>query len=203
MSTHADGPPSQQQTLAAVIKDEIILIGSLVFFVGIISTDTYYSKFGISYQFLDLPTFHIIYRGITMVLDAPCLVIPYILAVVWFVVDSFAAKKGHVGFIHYRGPTTYLVILILLAISYPLASRAGSKKAKADLYQATSMLPKIVYLELKTGEKFTLGDGFRLLVIDSSYVVFFKPLEANATSTFPNIKRFPKENANVIETNPP
>src|SRR4051812_8536687 len=68
-------------TIAAIIKDQLVILGSLVLAVGIISTHSYYAVFGIKYQMLDLPTFHMVYHGLLILIDAPYLLAPYFIAV--------------------------------------------------------------------------------------------------------------------------
>lgn len=199
-------PGEKPQSLAGLVKDQIVLIGSLIFFVGIIANDTYYNQFGINYQFLNLPTFHIIYRGLTILLDAWYIIIPYLIAVAWLGFDSFAILRNWKGFLNFRGLATYVLIFILLIIAYPLATYAGRRQATKDLIEDTSTLPKIVYIKIgkdqASSETYGFPDRYRLLVIDSDFVVLFKPLEAIAdlASTLPNIKRYPKGEINALET---
>lgn len=198
----------KSQSVAEIVKDQLVLIGSLIFFVGIIANDTYYNQFGINYQFLDLPTFHIIYRGLTILLDAWYIIIPYLIAVAWLGFDSFAILRNWRGFLNFRGLATYVLIFVLLIIAYPLATYAGRRQAIKDLIETTSTLPKIVYLKLTAGkdpassETYGFQDRYRLLVIDSDFVVLFQPLKAasDLDSTLPNIKRYPKGEVNALET---
>jgi hypothetical protein len=186
--------------ISGIIKDQLVLIGFLIFFVGIISTHTYYASFGIKYQFLDLPTFHIIYHGLLILIDAPYLIIPYLVAVVWLGLDSYTKVKRWRKLAQLRGVLTYILVIPLLAISFPLARHAGEKLADVDLHENSSQLPKIVNLQLSSGEKYGMADQYRLLVVDSTYTVIFKPLDPGDNSTLPNIKRFSKSQINVIET---
>ncbi len=187
-------------TIAAIIKEQLVILGSLVLAVGIISTHSYYAVFGIKYQTLDLPTFHMVYHGLLILIDAPYLLAPYVIAVAWLCFDAYASQMNWSRFIRMRMPLTYVLILVLFAVTFPLARRAGTKQAQADLHEATSTLPKIVNMELANRTTYNLGDGYRLLEIDSTYTTVFKPLDVNDTSTLPNIKRFSKSQINVIET---
>lgn len=187
-------------TISEIIKDQLILISSLILAVGIISTHTYYSVFAIKYQFLDLPTFHIVYHGLLILIDAPYLLAPYAIAVAWLAFDNYASLSNWRKFLRFRVPLTYGLIIVLFAITFPLARRAGKKQAEADLYEGTSTLPRIVNMEFSNGEKFGLRDQYRLLVVDSTYTIIFKPLDPGDYTTLPNIKRFSKGQINVIET---
>jgi len=201
-----EGTPEQSKekekilAIPEIIKDQLVLISSLILAVGIISTHTYYAVFGIKYQFLDLPTFHIVYHGLLILVDAPYLLAPYAIAVGWLGLDNYASLNNWRTFLLFRVPLTYVLIIILFAMTFPLAQRAGRKQAEADLFEGTSTLPKIVNMELSNGEKYGLGDQYRLLVVDSTYTIIFKPLDPGDNSTLPNIKRFSKGQINVIET---
>lgn len=194
-----DKPKEKSPVISEVVKDQLLLVSFLIFYIGIISTHTYYAVFGIKYQFLDLPTFHIVYHGLILILDAPYLLLPYIVAVAWLALDGsrFLTKKISENA---RIPLTYILIVILLAGTYPLAKLAGKRQAEGDLHESTSTLPKIVNLELAKGEKYGLADNYRLLVVDSTYSIIFKPLEQGDDATLPNIKRFSKSEINLIET---
>lgn len=192
--------PEKPTTIPEIIKDQLVLISSLILAVGIISTHTYYSVFGIKYQFLDLPTFHIVYHGLLILVDAPYLLVPYLIALAWLTLDNYASLNNWSRFFRSRVPLTYVVIIILFAVTFPLAQRAGRKQAEADLFEGISKLPKIVHMEFEGGQKFGFEDGYRLLVVDSTFIVIFKPLDPGDYATLPNIKRFSKGQINVIET---
>ena len=159
-----------------------------------------YAQASVKYQFLDLPTFHIIYHGLIILVDAPYLLIPYILSIVWIISDSYLNANRWVALLKYRAVFTYILIGVLLVCTYPLAQIAGRRQAEVDLFENTSTLPRIVYMELVDGQKYTLGNGYRLLIVDSTYNIIFKPLETGDESTLPNIKRISKGKVNVIET---
>lgn len=199
------------QSISASLKDELLLIGFLVLFVGIISTDTYYAAFGVRYQFLSLPSFHIVYRGLTVLRDAPYLLLPYGLVVIYFWLDRDIDQRAmNFGSQRWRTLLSYVVILAMLAVTYPLARRAGRSVAELDLHETTSTLPEVVYLGIDEDANQdqeisdTLVDdqtSYRLLLIQSDYVVIFKPIKAGAPNYFPNIKWIEKGDLKVIETN--
>src|ERR1051326_7469072 len=195
------------ESISTTLKDELLLIGFLVLFVGIISTDTYYATFGVKYQFLSLPSFHIVYRGLTILTDAPYLLLPYGLVVIYLWLNrSFDWHGANSLFNRWRTLLSYAVILAMLAVTYPLARYAGKKQAELDLQETTTTLPEVVNLvldeqETEISDIFSTNDThYRLLLIDSDYVVLFKPLKAGATGVLPNIKRIGKGDLHVIET---
>jgi len=195
-----DKPKEKVPAIVELIRDQFILIGFLILFVGIVSTHTYYAIFGIRYQFLDLPTFYLVYHGLIILIDAPYLLVPYAITLVWIALDSAGLLSISPRIVLFRTPLSYVLIVALLLLTYPLATIAGKKQAAADLSETTSTLPRIVNLELNGGQKYGLGDSYRLLLVDSSYAVIFKPLATGDVNTLPNIKRFSKGQINVIET---
>jgi hypothetical protein len=198
--TASNEPQERDSNLSGVIKDEIVLIGFLILFVGIISTDAYYHTFGINYQFLNLPPSHIIYRALTILFDAPYLLIPYLIAISWMMVNNYAALRGWRMLVKFRVQLSYLLILLLLIATYPLAGHAGRKQANLDLHEQTTTLPRIINLELSNGERYGPEEKLRLLMVDSDYIVVFAALNSNANATVPNIKRLSKGDVHVIET---
>lgn len=184
--------------ISGVIKDELILISFLILFVGIISTDAYYSAFGIKYQFLHLPPFHIIYRGLTVILVYPYLLIPYSLTVLLLVIDFYAARKKWAKYFLFRSLQTYLLLGLLLALTYPLAVNAGWKGAKLDMREK-STLPRVITLNMKNAT-FDMTHNLRLLVADSDYVVVFKPIDEARGASSPLVQRFLKGDVYVLET---
>ena len=73
---------SSPQPRAGLIKDELLTLSSLVLFAGIISTEAYYDSFSVRYRLLGLPSSHVVYRGLTILIDAPYLLVPYLLAAI-------------------------------------------------------------------------------------------------------------------------
>jgi hypothetical protein len=76
------------KSAASVMKEQFALIGMLVVLIGAVYTDSYYSGFGLRYQSLGLPASHILYRGLTAVVDMPFLVVPYVVGVGWLALAS-------------------------------------------------------------------------------------------------------------------
>lgn len=191
--------PAKPPPLSGVIKDELVLMSFLVLFVGIISTETYYYSFGIKYQFLSLPASHVIYRGLTAIITSPSLLIPYIVAVAWLVLDGYAPRLNLRWLLPLQRPLSYILMLVLLIIAYPLARRTGRLEASSDLRINTSSLPTLIYLKTSDGTEYKSDKGYRLLMIDSDYVIFFKPLEAAEIASLPVIHRVPRGEVHVLD----
>lgn len=201
----AEEAPQKPGAISEVIKAELAVIALLVFFIGILSTDAYYSAFSLKYQFLDLPPFHVIYRGLTVVPDVPYVILPYLVAAAWLGMDRHWIERYGERFLRFRTIASYGVIFILLAATYPLARHAGVKQATMDMYESTSTLPRIVWMKMEDGSSIGIERRYRLLAVDSTFVVFFKPLDGGTAEslahTLPNIKRIPKGAVHAMDTN--
>lgn len=180
------------------IRDELFLLGLLTSFIGIVSTESYYDTFGIAYQFLSIPTFHFIYRGITVILEAPYVLIPYLITVLWLWYDEHFGLTCQ-SYLKWRGIVGYLLIAVLLIGTYLISRNAGSKIGQTNLRAATCKLTKIVSLKSKT-ESVSATDDYRLLIIDNNYITVFKPLARDDKAAYPNIRRFAKGETNEFIT---
>jgi hypothetical protein len=182
--------------LSTLIKDEVILVGFLILYVGIVSNDSYYHRFGVKYQLLNLSVSQ--YRGSILLTYAPLLLIPFALAIGWLVVDRYATKKS-VTYTRLRRVGAYLVILLILIIAFKLAVRAGLDQAERDMSSASSSLPRVVRL-VTNKEEFGPEDHYRLLMVDGDFIIVFKPLGTADTEAFPLVKRFAKGGIYVLDT---
>lgn len=183
------------------IKDPIYLLSLLVFFVGIVFTETYYTAFNIKYQTLSLPVFHIIYRGLTAIfLDWRILII-YAFSAIWLafqnsIVQALLNKQRWLAVI-----LPYCFVGFVVAANYPLARSAGNRAAKADMHEVSCTLPKVISIAPQQGQ--AAGRNFagsRLFGTEGSYIVLFWPLNENVSDSVPHIYRISKEEANVIQT---
>ena len=173
-----------------MLKEQFALIAILVVLIGTVYTDYYYASFGIRYQSLNLPASHILYRGFTILRDAPYVALPYLLAVILLVTDVAA---GHTWYAKNRLRLSYLVIAIVLVLSYILASVAGKNAAKTDL-STSSTLPKVKQL-VGSDDSPCEPDACRLLIIDGDYLYVFVP-----TGNVPTVKRLDKRMFHEIDT---
>ena len=133
-------------------------------------------------------------------ITSPSLVIPYLVAVAWLILDGFAVRQNWMRLSPFQRPVSYLLVLLLLLIAYPLARRAGKLEAAADLRNNTSSLPTLIYLKTNDGKEYGAEKGYRLLMIDSDYVIFFKPLEVGETQSLPVIHRLPRGEIYALDT---
>lgn len=198
------------ETLASFFKDQFILLGILILFVGLCSLDAYYSSFGIRFQFLDLSNSHIIYRGVQLLFEKYYIIAAYLILIIWQVLDNFFIKKGYKFYLEKRVLFGYTLIASLFIISYYTANAIGRQIGSEDMYEETSRLPEIINImdnslpqDFFVSNPFTKTSNFRLLLIDNDFVIIFKPLNLtkDGKEAFPNILRLPKGDVKFIETN--
>lgn len=196
---HSEAPRPDGGPLAAAIRDELLLLGSLVVLVGIASLEAYYSAFGLRYQFIGMPSSHILYRGLTILLDAPLLLVPYTIAATWILIDRYAATDSWV--MRARAPMTYVLIVVLLLGTYPLARMAGLDQARQDMVEATTSLPRVLSILLENGESFEPERGeYRLLLVSADELVVFLPEERRVRDAVPNVIHIKKSTVNTFNT---
>jgi len=188
----SDSPP-----LISTLRDELVLIGLLVSFVGLVYTDAYYNDFGVKYQLLSLPWYHIVYAGLTAVAELPWLILVYALPAIVLQIDAFGLAPQSVIF-RIRRIFLVLVVPLLLVITYLLARYAGHSRYSLDTDPNASTLPKVVKLSVDRGVAFGPTDQMRVLMVDSDHIILFQP-QAGAGSV-PNIKRFLKGDVHEFET---
>lgn len=132
---------AKEKSTAAVLQEQIALIAILVVLVGTVYSDSYYAAFGLRYQSLNLPAAHIIYRGFTVLVTSPYVAIPpYLLAVGWLALISTRRPTPWIG--QNQIWLTYVVIVGVLFLAYPLTVHAGLRAAAQDRGME-SHLPRI------------------------------------------------------------
>lgn len=184
------------------IKDELFLISLIILAAGLVFTDAYYQRFGFKYQMLNLQTAHIIYKGVTMIVTSPLMLIPYLLTICVILLELYAIRQNWRLFLKLRTPIVYLFLILNLMIVYPLAQKAGVMQANIDIQSATSGLPKIKTLVSKILTITSPHDNGRylLFMIDSDFVTIFTPLTKDEKAAYPIIKRINKNDVSYIET---
>ncbi len=149
----------------------------IVILVGIVTTEYYYIQFGIKYQFLEIPFFHLLYRGITAIYSAWYLIIIYISIGIWlsFIETNNTIKVRKNKFYKFLSNKTVSILLISLAIlvSFPVARGIGISQAKKDLNYNTCTLPELLSIEIHGKEQLDFDSSYRLLNISQDYIVFF------------------------------
>jgi hypothetical protein len=179
------------------------VVGLLFLYIGLLSTEAYYVAFGIRYQFLGLTSFHIVYRGLTVVRDAPYLLVPYALAVLWLTFYDAFASRYWPRLAELRIATTFLLSFALLVGSYPLAVAAGRHQARTDMATQTTGLPSVTEMNgAPILETVRPEDQYRLLLSDGDYVYLIEtvPLNDVRKEAQPIITRIAKGDIHVLRT---
>jgi hypothetical protein len=192
------GEKSSGATLIGPLKDQIALLALLVTLAGLASTEAYYSRFNLQYQFLGFPATHIVYRGISIVLSGFYVCLPYMLASGWLIM--MASRGSPLRSERFQLMLTYLVVLTVTIATYALAWIAGAQQADRDRVEDTCTLPKVMVAEIKDAKDIDAAQKYRLLLIDSSYIIIFKPLESATSGQALLIKRFAKDAVKILET---
>ncbi|GAB3892462.1 hypothetical protein GCM10028803_05310 [Larkinella knui] len=195
-----DVSKEENKPILGSLKDELFLLSFLVISIGVVYTDAYYQFFGFKYQFWNLSTTHIIYKGITTLFVSPLLIIPYLTAIILIIIELIAIRLNWLIFIFFRVPLSYLVLLVLLAILYPLSARAGELQARKDLYAHTTTLPKIKLMVVGDLKIRSPEDSCVLFMLDGSFVIYFTPLAPDDKAAAPIIKRVQSSSVTILET---
>ncbi len=198
MKTGAPAEKGSGATLIGPLKDQIALLALLVTLAGLASTEAYYARFNLQYQFLGLPATHIVYRGISIVLSGVYVCLPYLAACAWLLM--IAGRATPIRSERFQLMLTYLVVVGVMIATYAFAWIAGAGQANRDRIEATCSLPKVMAAEVKDSSDIDAGQRFRLLLTDSDSIVLFKPMESEDASKAPLIKRFAKDAIRVLET---
>lgn len=187
----------QPKDLAEILKAQLGMVALVVLLSGTVYADAYYSQFGLKLSSMGFPSSYVLYRGITAVMVAPSVAIPYLLSILWMLIDEWYSDKW-VLWRRLRVPTTYFVLLLVLASSYLLAYRAGVRRALDDMRMETSTLPRI-----KSTVPPIAGcepDACRVVFSDSESIYILRPVSASQPSAVPNIRALARKAYDEIIT---
>lgn len=201
MASGVAGATAEKSSVAALIgplKDQIALLALLVTLAGLASTEAYYARFNLQYQFLGLPASHIVYRGISIVRSGLFVCLPYLLASSWLLLVASRIAPLHSERIQLT--LTYFIVLVVTIATYGLAWLAGSQQAGRDRVESTCTLPKVMAASMKDLPDIDAGQKYRLLLMDNDTIVVFKPLGSASSDQAPLIKRIAKDAVRIIET---
>ena len=177
------------------------MISFVILSSGLVYTDSYYQRFGFRYQFLNLSVMHTIYKGITMVFDSTFMLLPYLATIFLLFVEVIAIRRDWKIFLAFRTPVIYLFLLVTLSFVFKFAQDAGVRQAQADINIATSHLPKIRSLKSSGFNLDPTSQTNLLFMVDNDFVILFVPLDSGVVNAYPIIKRIPKSDVNLLETN--
>jgi hypothetical protein len=196
--TQPEASPSATSSLGK-LKDELFLITFFIICSGLVYTDSYYQQFGIKYQFLNLSLMDIIYRGLTLILHSPAILIPYFFAMLAMIVEIICTRKAIKFLLDFKLPLAYLFLFANLLIIYPIADHAGRQQALKDMNAKTTGLPKIIYMDAVEGEvkiQYPLQQ-FALFSNNTDLILYFE-LSANK-NTMPIIKSIKKSDIKYLD----
>ena len=182
------------------IKDELFTMTFIIICVGIIFTDAYYQRFGFKNQFLDFSTIHTIYRGLTILLISPKLFIPYLIVILFTLLEIFAINKNWSLFLKLRTPIAYLILFLNLLIIYPLASKVGEKQALQDMQIQTSTLPIIKKLSTEDLNINYPEEKYFLFLEKNDFICIFQGVDTSCHCYLSSLIRIPKSQINEFIT---
>jgi hypothetical protein len=199
-SAASAGNPEQSSgaTLVGPLKDQIALLALLVTLAGLASTEGYYTRFNIQYQFLAIPASHIVYRGLSIVRSGFYVCLPYLAASGWLLI--IAGRATALRSLRFQLTLTYAVVLVVTIATYALAWLAGWQQAGRDRVESTCTLPKVIAASMKDMQDIDAGQKYRLLLVDNDYIVILKPIVSVDDNQAPIIKRISKDVVRSLET---
>lgn len=169
------------------LRDELLVIGLLVAFSGIVYIDAYYSSFGVKYQLMSFPSSFVIYQGIIAVVAKPAIVMSYIAGFVALHAVQIASERGGLNE-NFRVAALVLFVPALLIAGYISAVSAGRERAATDMNGFASTLPKVIRMVVNGVGTFNKEDNLRLFIATSDQVMVFSPQPD--ISSVPLVKRF-------------
>jgi hypothetical protein len=187
----------QPKDIAKILKGQLGMVALVVLLSGTVYADTYYSRFGLKLSSMGFSTSYIIYRGITAVIASHAVAIPYLLSVVWLVIDDLYLRSRE-GWHWFRIPAAYLLVVLVLASSYFLSYRAGLKKTNDDMHTETSSLVRLKSSSPKISD--CEPDVCRVVFSDSEIIYLLEPVPASQAAVVPNIRALQRKAYDAIIT---
>jgi hypothetical protein len=135
------------------IRDQAIFVAAFFSIFGLMTTDIYYYRFGLKYQFLNLSPAHMVYRGFTEIYINPLFtfVLLIILLGVFLSQSRFAIRL-----LIYEIDGQYIAYAALafaLVLGCYLSVMTGEASATRDMYTATTTLHRLKSLHSKDENK--------------------------------------------------
>ncbi len=141
------------------IRQQLLTISILVVAFGLVSTDAYYSMFGLHYQDIGLPYDHLVYSGFLLPIQKPKFLVLYL---VIFVVTAYASSRFTIRrwiLSFDRTTTFYILILACVAVGFQLARNAGADFAVSYVYTRTTALRQLIKFHSANAAKDSLVNG--------------------------------------------
>jgi hypothetical protein len=187
------------QSFAEIAKNDFILIGAALLYLGLVSTDAYYRSFGLRFQFLSYPWNLIVFRGILTVVRFPILWLPIAFIVVALQIDRALIAKGRFGRQYLRMASLYLLSAGFIWWMTNAATSIGLKEATSDMFWETTTLPHINRLVNSSSVEEKCPHCV-LLMMDSSQVTYFTALDKGDTNDLPDTQVRARSTINSLST---
>ena len=164
------------------LGENLSLLAVLVVLVGISSTESYYGYFGLSYQLLNVPSDHLVYRGLTAVFAVPSVILLYLIAVAAIAAQSvlgrILGRPRRVQWLNYA-------LVVMFAFAAWWAGRATGESAARRDATVGSTLPLVTRLQTKAGGAASMSavDGMRLLLHSGDGLYMFHPVASDKNDT--------------------
>ena len=190
-SPRADGPANDEAApainISAALREQLALITFVILFAGLVATDTYYAGFGLRFQLLDLSMPYLVYRGLTAALGSYALVLAYVLTIIWLSIGADWLGSSSRPFLRTCvQPLTYILILVIVVVTYFSAIAAGQAAALRDQDEKTSELPVVRSITTSDGKPLPF-EGYRMLLAGKDSILLFKPKSGPSESPFMHI----------------
>ena len=122
------------------MRDQAIFVAAFFSIFGLITTDMYYSTFGVKYQFLNLNATHMVYRGFTEIYFNPLFFGVFIIILVGVFTSqarfTVKVRRTEIDAQYFA----YAVLGIALCVGVYLSITTGETSATRDIYADTTSL---------------------------------------------------------------
>lgn len=190
--------PPKARSFHEIAKNDFVLFGAFMLYVGLISAEAYYRSFGLRFQFLAYPWNLIIFKGLLAILRSPSLWSVIILLYALVQIDHALCSNVGLRFHKIRIAVFYVLLICALWFTTVLGVALGEREALADSQYSSSTLPHI--------EKIVRVDGSEercsqcvLLMMNSSEVVYLE-LSGGSPDAVPRTKILSRSAVRMVET---
>jgi hypothetical protein len=187
------------QSFAEIAKNDFILIGAALLFLGLVSTDAYYRSFGLRFQFLSYPWNLIVFRGILTVIRFPVLWLSVAFIALVLQIDRTLTARNHVTKQYLRMALLYLLSAVFVWWMTNAATAIGLKEATSDMFWATTTLPHINRIVNSSSVEEKCPHCV-LLMMDSSQITYFTALDKGDTNDLPDTQVRARSTINAVST---
>jgi hypothetical protein len=164
------------------IRDQVLFVAGFFSVFGLLTTDSYYNYFGIKYQFLNLGTAHILYRGFTLIYFNIMFVTIFLIILMGVLLSRFRFKIA-IGRKLVEGEyAIYAFLGVAMAAGCYISFTTGIETAARDMYLESTTLRQLTKFYSRDSDKLgfvtkMIGEGVVLLLRASGdQIVIFHPI---------------------------